>query len=71
MKVSNNFSILFSLIIIIIFLIGCQQKVQGEITEPPEPIKIVEDKTIDEELEKEFNDNLDDALQELEEIENI
>ena len=71
MKVSNNFSILFSLIIIIVFLIGCQQKVQEEITEPLEPIKIVEEETIDEELEKEFNDNLDDALRELEEIENI
>ena len=68
MKVSNNFSILFSLVIIIVLLIGCQQKVQEEITEPPEPIKIVEEETIDEELEKEFNDNLDDALQELEEI---
>ena len=59
------------MIIIIVFLIGCQQKVQEEITEPLEPIKIVEEETIDEELEKEFNDNLDDALRELEEIENI
>jgi len=60
----NNF--LFLWLIIAIALIGCQPQVQET-----KSIEIVDEKPIDSEIEKEFDDGLDEALQELEEIENI
>ena len=63
---------LFVILILLIFLIGCQQQIQEKITvQEPETAEIVEEEIIDEELEKEFDDNLDEALKELEEIEDI
>lgn len=63
---------LFVILILLIFLIGCQQQIQEKITvQEPEIAEIVEEEIIDEELEKEFDDNLDEALKELEEIEDI
>ena len=63
--------------IFIIFLLGCQQ-VQEISEQEPSGIEVSTEKgieetadTIDEELEKEFDDGLDEALQELEEIEDI
>lgn len=72
---SNSY--LFILLIFIIFLFGCQQV--SEVSEQePSGIEISTEKsieetvdTIDEELEKEFDDGLDEALAELEEIEDI
>ena len=64
----NNFLILF-LMLINIFIIGCQQQVQ-DVSEQ-ETIEIVDETPIDNEIEEEFDDGLDAALQELEEIENI
>jgi len=72
MKINNYMFILF-IILIISFLLGCQQ-VQEVSEQESDTIEIsTEDdvETIDEELEKEFDDNLDEALQELEEVENI
>ena len=57
-----------------IFLSGCQNK---ELQKDDSGIGIIEGKTqdssaaIDDNLEKEFDDNLDSALNDLEEIENI
>lgn len=69
MGLNKHFFISF---VILIFLIGCQQQIQEEITvQEPEIIEILDDKIIDEELEKEFEDGLDEALKELEEVENI
>jgi len=62
-------------LLLIVFLLGCQQ-VQ-EVSEQESDIEIITEdiedtvETIDDELEKEFDDGLDEALQELEEIENI
>jgi len=57
---------------IIVILIGCQQQVE-EAKEIPDAMKIVDEmqKPAAEEIEKEFNDSLDMALEELEEIEDI
>ena len=55
------------LVVFVIFLIGCQQYVE----EQEDTIEIVGGEQIIEEIEEEFDDNLDDALKELEEIENI
>ena len=48
-------------------MIGCQVE---EVSEP-ETIDIVDEEAVDQEIEEDFDDNLDEALQELEEIENI
>ena len=55
------------LVIFVIFLIGCQQ--YGE--EQSDTIEISGGEPIIEVIEEEFDDNLDDALKELEEVENI
>jgi len=71
MKFNNYIFILF-IMIFINFLFGCQQ-VQ-EVSEQESDIEVISEENvepIDEELEKEFDDGLDEALQELEEIENI
>jgi len=67
----NNY--LFILLFLIIFLLGCQQ-IQEVSEQESDTIEISGERvvgTIDEELEKEFDDGLDEALQELEEIEDI
>jgi len=67
----NNY--MFILLIFIIFLLGCQQ-VQEVSEQETDIIEISSEKvvgTIYEELEKEFDDGLDEALAELEEVENI
>lgn len=72
MGLNKHFFISFVILIFTIFLIGCQQQIQEETKiQESETIEIVDEKMIDEELEKEFDDDLDEALQELEEIENI
>ena len=55
------------LVVFVIFLIGCQQYVE----EQEDTIEIVGGEQIIEEIEEEFDDNLDDALKELEEIGDI
>ena len=64
MKYKNLFFIVF-----VIFLIGCQQQVD-EVSEDS-PIEIVSGKPVVEYIDEDFNDNLDAALQELEEIGDI
>jgi len=60
----------YSFILLVIFLIGCQQQVE-EVSEEEPPIEIISGEPIIGEIEEEFDDNLDDALKELEEIEDI
>ena len=55
------------LVVFVIFLIGCQQ--YGE--EQADTIEINGVEPIIEEIGEEFDDNLDDALKELEDIESI
>jgi len=71
MKFNNYIFILF-IIFLINFLLGCQQ-VQEVSEQESDTIEIGERvvEPIDEELEKEFDDGLDEALQELEEVEDI
>ena len=65
---------IFVILIISIVLSGCRNEV---LEKENDEIKIIEgadqipDIAIDENIEKEFDDNLDQALDELEEIENI
>ena len=56
--------------IFVIFLLGCQQQVNKESEEKPS-MEISSGQPVIEKIDKEFNDNLDEALQELEEIVNI
>ena len=53
-----------------VLLLGCQQQVDKESEEKPS-MEISSGQPVIEKIDKEFNDNLDEALQELEEIENI
>ncbi|MBI2208674.1 hypothetical protein HYU50_04215 [Candidatus Woesearchaeota archaeon] len=71
-KKNHYFLRLFLLVIIGLFLIGCQKQTQGD-KEMSDSIKIVDEtqKPADEEIEKEFDDGLDMALGELEEIEKV
>ena len=60
------------LILFILFLIGCQQQIKQELEEQkPDAIEIISEEPAVEEIDEEFNDNLDEALKELEEVENI
>jgi len=74
MKLNNYILILFTILFINI-LMGCQQV--PEVLEQESNIEIVSEdveervEAIDDELEKEFDDGLDEALAELEEIKNI
>ena len=60
----------FLFVIFAIFLLGCQQQVDKESEENPS-MEISSGRPITEEIDEEFNDNLDEALQDLEDIENI
>ena len=66
-KAKKYFLVLLSLFILTIFLIGCQQK--AEKAAEQKTIGIVNE-TAPEETEN-FDDNLDEALNELEEVEGI
>ena len=66
-KAKKYFLVLLSLFILTIFLIGFQQK--AEKTAEQKPIGVVNE-TASEETEN-FDDNLDEALNELEEVEGI
>ena len=52
----------------VIFLVGCQQS--AEVSEEPS-IEIISGEPIIEQIDEDFDDNLDEALQELEDVENI
>jgi len=71
MTYDKKFLNLFFVFLFMIFLIGCQQA--QEVSEQEPNIEIIDENInrIDEELEKEFDDGLDEALKELEEVENI
>jgi len=56
------------LIFFVVFLVGCQQV--DEVVDEPS-IEIISGEPIIEEVDEKFNDGLDDALRELEEIESI
>ena len=68
----NRFFVLFVMFAFVVFLIGCQQQTK-ENKEISDSIKIVNEtqKPAADGIEKEFNDSLDAALGELEDIENI
>ncbi|MEK6869549.1 MAG: hypothetical protein AABX74_04925 [Nanoarchaeota archaeon] len=53
-----------------VLLLGCQQQVDKESEEKPS-IEISSGQPVIEKIDKEFDDSLDEALQELEEIEDI
>lgn len=63
-----NKKILF--IMFVVLLLGCQQQVDKESEEKPS-MEISSGLPVIEKIVEEFDDNLDEALQELEEIENI
>ena len=77
MRITKYFLNLIIVLLFIFFLIGCQQV--SEVSEQePSGIEISTEESIEEtadiineELEKEFDDGLDEALKELEEVENI
>ncbi len=56
--------------ILVIFLLGCQQQVD-KVSEEKPSIEISSGQPVIEKIDEEFDDNLDEALQDLEEIENI
>ena len=60
----------FLFIMFVVLLLGCQQQVDKESEEKPS-MEISSGQPAIEKIEEEFDDNLDDALQDLEEIENI
>ena len=57
-------------VLLAIFLVGCQQQVV-DVSEEELPIEIISGEPIIEEIDENFDDGLDEALQELEEVENI
>ena len=63
-----NKKILFA--ILVIFLLGCQQQVDNESEEKPS-MDISSGQPVIEQIDEEFDDNLDDALEELEDAENV
>jgi len=64
----QNKKILFA--IFVIFLLGCQQQVDKESEEKPS-MDISSGQPVIEKIDEEFDDNLDAALEELEDVENI
>lgn len=72
MKGKNIFLILLIMFLFAVFLIGCQQQVD-EAKKTPDAMKIIDEpqKPVTGDIEKEFNDSLDMALEELEEIEKV
>lgn len=64
----QNKKILF--VILVIFLLGCQHQ-DDKVSEEKPSIEISSGQPVIEKIDEEFDDNLDEALQELEEIENI
>ena len=64
MKLKLIFMIFF------VFILGCQQYDEG-VSEEETSIEIISEETIIEEVDGEFDDGLDEALKELEEIEDI
>ena len=60
----------FLFIMFAVLLLGCQQQVDKESEEKPS-IEISSGQPVIEKIDKEFDDSLDEALQELEEIEDI
>ena len=60
----------FLFIMFAVLLLGCQQQVDKESEEKPS-MEISSGQPVIEKIDEEFDDNLDEALQELEEIENI
>jgi len=60
----------FLFVIFAIFLLGCQQQVDKESEENPS-MEINGGQPVIEKIDEEFDDNLDEALQDLEDIENI
>ena len=56
-------------VVFVIFLLGCQQQA-GKVSEE-KPIETGSEQPVIEEIEEELDDNLDAALEELEEIEDI
>lgn len=63
-----NKKILF--VILVIFLLGCQQQIY-KVSEEKPSIEISSGQPVIEKIDEEFDDNLDAALEELEEAENI
>ena len=68
MKFNRNIFI-FLIVLFIFFLVGCQPQVQEEVEQ--EKIEIIDEGLVLEEIEQEFDDNLDRALDELEKIESF
>ena len=60
----------FLFIMFVVLLLGCQQQVDKE-SEEKHSMEISSGQPVIEKIGVEFDDNLDEALQELEEIENI
>jgi len=70
MLLDKMFNKKFLFIMFAVLLLGCQQQVDKESEEKPS-MEISSGQQVIEEINEEFDDNLDQALQELEEIENI
>ena len=60
----------FVVIMLAVLLLGCQQQVDKESEEKPS-MEISSGQPVIEKIDEEFDDNLDEALEELEEIEDI
>lgn len=60
----------FLFIILVVLLLGCQQQLGKEPGEKPS-MEISSGQPVIEKIDEEFDDNLDEALEELEEIERI
>ena len=60
----------FLFMMLVVLLLGCQQQVDKESEEEPF-VEISSEQPVIEKIDEEFDDNLDEALQDLEEIENI
>ena len=60
----------FLFIMLVVLLLGCQQQVDKESEEKPS-MEISSGQPVIEKIDEEFDDNLDEALRDLEEIENI
>ncbi|MBI2135048.1 hypothetical protein HYU09_03590 [Candidatus Woesearchaeota archaeon] len=72
MRIKNSLLVLLAMLVLAIFLIGCQQQVSEtkEISDAMEIVDEAQEPAADE-YEQEFDDGLDAALQELEEIEDV